>query len=174
MRHQKTLAVMVIVGLAASAGLADPADVTVELGSDASISNASWLTYIGGVVGPSNLAPSMADTQARVEQSLNSMLFFMMAGPSNSPEQSRVAFNVDIGGFGDGPGAGGGNEFVPAAGPPLTASLQTSDEPIVVTRRPDPSTESGPGGFEVAVPLPSAGVLAAGGLAFVAIRRRRR
>lgn len=173
MRHQQTCA-MAMVGLVASAGLADPTDVTAEFGPHTPASNAAWLTYIGGVVGPSNLAPSLTDSPLRVQQSLNSMLFFMVAGPSNTPGQSGFAFNADIGGFGDGPGTGGRNELAPYAGPALTESLQTSNQPVVVTKRVDPTAETVPGGFEVVVPLPSAGVLAASGLAFVAFRRRRR
>lgn len=174
MRQKQTIAAMAVAGLAASAGLSNPADISSAFGPSTATSSASWLTYIGGFMGPSNIAPTLTDAPVRVEQSLNSMLFFTLAGPGNTPGAQGATFNFDIGGFGDDPGAGGSNEFTPVAGPDLIVSLQTADEPAVVTHRVDQSTESGPGGFQVAVPLPSAGVLAAGGLAFVAIRRRRR
>jgi hypothetical protein len=99
-------------------------------------------------------------------------LAMTLAGPSNIVAGSRAALNIDLGDFGDGPGSGA-NEFRPAGpAPDLLASLQTAERPDVVTHRATPITDTDPG-FQVVVPLPSAGLLTAGGLAFVAVRRRR-
>ncbi len=161
-------------GLVASVGLADPADVSDAFDTGPrSAASMSWLTYIGGVMGPSNVAPGMTDSPARQEQSLNSMLYLTLAGPSNTSIGSGVALNLDLGGAGDGPGSDGNEFLVAGPAPDLLVSLQTADQPVVVTHGIDPVTETDPGEFQVVVPLPSAGVLAAGGLAFVAVRRRR-
>lgn len=175
MRHQETLAVLATVGLAASMTLAGPADMTAATGVEAQTSNtgATWLTYIRGFAGPSNVVQSV-DGFAFADQGVDSMLFLMLAGPSNAPVGSPAIFTSAAGGLGDGPGTQGVLSKAGPTTPDLIGSLQPDEHSGVVTRPGSGQTEeTDPGGFQVVVPLPGAGAMAAGGLAFVGLRRRR-
>lgn len=174
--HQKkTLAVLANVGLAASMTLAGPADISAMTGPEAQTSHtgAAWLTYIGGYAGPSNVAPGI-DGPAFATQGPDGMLFLMLAGPSNASGGSPAIFTSAAGGFGDGPDTRGVLSKAGPTTPDLIGSLQPDEHSGVVTRSGSgQSEETGPGGFQVVVPLPGAGAMAAAGLAFVGFRRRR-
>ncbi|UYV11528.1 MAG: hypothetical protein NCW75_09465 [Phycisphaera sp.] len=175
MRQQETLAILTTVGLSASVALAGPADVSDLVGPEIQPSNtgAAWLTYIGSYAGPSNVAQSV-DGPAFADEGMSSMLFLTLAGPGNIATGSPVIFDLSAGGFGDGPATPGVLSKATPTTPDLIGSLQPDEQPGVVTRPGSgQAEETDPGGFQVVVPLPGAGALAAGGLAFVALRRRR-
>lgn len=169
MGYHTTVAVLTVAGLAGTSAFADPAEVTVAGPTAATAMGPSALSYVGSLVGPSHIAPPVGERAARGAP--GSHLLFMVAGPDNTARGPLLALHG--GGLGDGPG-----------GDPVAPVLTTADVVGVLSpfdytaleRQVDPTTERDPGagGFQVAVPLPGAGALAGAGLAFVAIRRRRR
>ncbi len=171
MRYHTTLSVLAAVGLSAPMALADSFAISSLVDRAGPNANAyeTWVAYIGGVAGPSNHAPRLGAT-ARSDISMNSYLSFMLTGPSNASTGETQTFQISAGELGDGPGLPGGPTGLATAD--LTSILTPVDHPVVVTKAAPPPQE-GPGTFQVVVPLPGAGALAAGGLAIVALRRRR-
>ncbi|MFI4917905.1 MAG: hypothetical protein ACIAS6_15535 [Phycisphaerales bacterium JB060] len=168
MLNHKTLVVLTAAGLAAPVVTAEPAGLP---STDDHLRPTDQLgfvhDYIATLAGPSNFAPftgGVAEATAPPSGGLGASTLFMVAGPDHRADRNP-RLSIPAGGFGDGPGDVLGElarAIPPVAGPSPMADRGTS-------------TEGAPGGgtFEVAVPLPGAGALAAGGLLFVAVRRRR-
>jgi hypothetical protein len=173
MGYHKTVAVLTVAGLAGSSALADTAQLDVAGPELSGIVGPTAISYIAGLVGPSHVAPPTG-THAASSGMDRSSLLFMVAGPDNTAK--GPVLTIDGVGLGDGPGTGG-----PAPVPPAltTADVVSTLQPVdyrTLQRHGDTQTEGDPrsGEFQVVVPLPGAGALAGAGLAFVAIRRRRR
>ncbi|MFI4881497.1 MAG: hypothetical protein ACIAQU_02805 [Phycisphaerales bacterium JB064] len=155
---------------------ANPTQLTDALPQDeqAFAFDAQISSYILGVMGPSNIAPTQEGKSvlASSTDAHSIMLYQSMAGPSNAPSGIRMTRSLTTtAGSPDGPGDA---YFTPQAPrPPLVTSLQPREYPTVITTSTASHTETAPGGFQVVVPLPGAGALAAAGLLVVGIRRRR-
>lgn len=173
MQNQKTLIVLAAAGLLAPIAVADPADLSAgQFQFEASAPTEWFGNYIADLAGPSNFALSSSRTEAAVAGvGADSLLLLAIAGPSHIATDTGPRLSFDASAF-------AGPDDAPRSF--TTADYRGSLQPADVLAGPafsqaqaPPNIEPGEGSFQVVVPLPGAGALAAGGLVFVAIRRRR-
>lgn len=169
------LVIAPILGVAALAQ-ANPTQLTDALsrGGEPFAFEAPVSSYILSVMGPSNIAPTH-NAQSALASSSDAhsiMLYQSMAGPSNAPSGIRMSRSLTT--TASSPDSPGDPYFMPPTPrTPLVTSLQPREYPTTITTSTASHTETAPGGFQVVVPLPGAGALAAAGLLVVGIRRRR-
>lgn len=171
------LVLPIATGLLACTAFAGPAELAGQSGSQGvkSLTARDWIhAFIADFAGPSNKARVAGDSvnlQAS-EHAYSFMLHQLMAGPSNVPSGPRLTRSLTAAtGSPDSPGD---PYFTPRSSPaPLIISVQQREVPPTVTPSTSSDADPGTGGFQVVVPLPGAGAMAAAGLLVVAIRRRR-
>ena len=173
MKSKGILIVAVAAGVGAPATLADPTALPSIDARFGAFGTPDWFqNYVAGFAGPSKVAPS-GDSARVVKSEASSSLPLMLsvAGPSNVASDDTTRLMVDPGGLGDGPDDP--SKLLTTAKPRTTMLPDLLSGPRLTTAN-RPGTVAPPeGSFDVVVPLPGAGVLAAAGLVFVAIRRRR-
>ncbi|OAB57638.1 hypothetical protein AY599_07315 [Leptolyngbya valderiana BDU 20041] len=167
-----TLGVLAAATLWAPLAMADPVALPDQDSRFGDVSLNWFHDFIANVAGPSPVAPPMREHRTAMSRgSVEGLQFLAFAGPSHIASRGP-GLTIHAGGFGDGPDDAPG-AFTPvdrlgSLQPYLVSDLRIG--PAAGAPKVQPSE----GSFQVAVPLPGAGALAAGGLAFVAIRRRRR
>lgn len=174
MKSKGILIVAVAAGVGAPATLADPTALPSIDARFGAFGTPDWFqNYVAGFAGPSKVAPSGDSARVVKSEASSSLpLMFSVAGPSNVASGDTTRLMVDPASLGDSP-----DDPPPAfstAAPRGSVQPDLVAGPKLTTADRSGTVTPGEGSFDVVVPLPGAGALAAAGLMFVAIRRRRR
>lgn len=168
MQNRKTLVVLTAAGLVAPVVTAGPAALPTTDDQFRPTDQLGFVhDYIAAMAGPSHFAPFTGGVAEATEPragGLGASTLFMVAGPDHRADRGP-RLSIPTGGLGDGPGDVLG--ALSRAKPPVPGLSPMADRGTSTEVTTDADA------FAVAVPLPGAGALAAGGLLFVAIRRRR-
>ncbi|MEQ8316929.1 MAG: hypothetical protein RIE77_13735 [Phycisphaerales bacterium] len=174
MQLRSSVIVAAATGVIAPAALADPLALpSTHDRFDATGSQDWFVRYVLDVAGPSAVAPTSGFARtATTERPTDSSLLFTMAGPSPFAPDDGTRLTIDPGAFGEGPG--NSSTILTTVDRPGSLLPDLLSRPTITTVDRPGGIQPGEGTFEVAVPLPGGGALAAAGLVFVAVRRRRR
>ena len=176
MKKSNVVLVPSAIAALACAAHADPSGLPAQLAqaTTGAASADTWLSnYIAAVTGPQVGAggagvdgPTDGPPTISRNPGISDLLALTLAGPSNQPGPGlSTAFTISASPSDDPGQTGPGN--------PLSETIQPVSYPPQTDGPPSSLATSGDVGVQVVVPLPGAGALAAAGLVFVAIRRRR-